>query len=142
MSAALFDPDEFADAIKVLAPLIPDPAKPEPDKPLPLGTRITFTHPLYRRTHTANYRTRKTWEPHPYHADAAKQREGVIVGVRTLANGTRSWEDYGDGGAYEFIPDEHFTAYLIAFDLHRKPVYVRPEHVHPQLTTDPQKTTP
>ena len=94
-----------------------------------LGQRVTFTHPLYRHTRGTNYTVHKTWEPHPYYADAAKQRDGIIVGKRSLANGTTQWQDYGDGGMYEFIPNEYFAAYLIAFDLRRKPVYVRPEHV-------------
>ena len=53
--------------------------------------------------------------------------EGVIVGKRTLTNGNIRWlgEDEGNG----YAPVESVTAYLIAYDLHRKPVHVLPEHI-------------
>lgn len=51
--------------------------------------------------------------------------EGVIVGKRTLTEGNVSYV----GEYAEYIPRRSFTAYLIAFDLRRKPVHVLPEHI-------------
>lgn len=81
-----------------------------------LGTKVTFDKYLRR----VSNRGRKTWETTPLLA------EGVLIGVRTLANGRREggWEE-----PWYFIPSEHFRAYLIAYDLRRKPVYVRPADV-------------
>jgi len=51
--------------------------------------------------------------------------EGVIVGKRTLTEGNTYWH----GESTEYTPTRSFTAYLIAFDLRRKPVHVLPEHI-------------
>lgn len=56
--------------------------------------------------------------------------EGIIIGKRSLTNGLRAWEsdweDYGPStGYWTYTPRERFTAWLVAVDLHRKPVLVR-----------------
>ena len=89
-----------------------------------LGQRVTFTHGLHRLTEDV---MRKAWVPHPNEEMATTPRDGLIVGKRRLANGTVRWEEWGA----DFDASEYFTAYLIAFDLHRTPVYVRPEHIEP-----------
>lgn len=132
MSAGLFDPDEFADAVKAISKIVQSTAPTEPDKPLPLGTRVLFSHPLTRR-YLPGSPARKVWEPPLYAEDANRKHQGVVVGVRTLSDGRTHWN--GEDEPISYTPDEHFTAYLIAYDLHRKPVHVRPEHVHPELTT-------
>lgn len=48
--------------------------------------------------------------------------EGIIVGKRTLTNGDVDYDR-------NYFPTERFAAYLVAFDLRRKPVYVLPEHI-------------
>lgn len=55
--------------------------------------------------------------------------EGIIVGRRTLSNGVNHYNGYDEPIVYE--PTERFTAWLVAFDLHRKPVHVLPEHITP-----------
>ena len=137
MTTEYTEQDEFADAMKTIASIVQatEPDAPTTPEPLPLGTRVIFSHQLYRHTYAGNYEVRKEWEPHPYYADAAKARGGIVVGKRTLSNGCRVWQGDEDGGMYEFIPDEHFTAYLVAFDLHRKPVHVRPEHITPEVVS-------
>ena len=55
---------------------------------------------------------------------------GIIVGKRTLSNGDIH-VSYGEDAATVYKPTEHFQAYLVAFDLRRKPVFVLPEHLTP-----------
>jgi hypothetical protein len=89
-----------------------------------LGQRVRFTHPMYRA-----FRDRGTpdvmraWIPD----GSAPEREGIIIGKRALANGTRSWE--GEEVGYVFFPKERLTAYLIAYTMHNKPVPVLPQHI-------------
>ena len=109
-----------------------------------LGQRVKFTMPITRcpvpgRTiekmesvggheYKREYFINRAWEPNPY----APEREGIIIGKRTLSNGHHAWESEGYGEGYWLNePAEHFTAYLIAFDLRRKPVHVLPEHITP-----------
>lgn len=94
-----------------------------------LGDRVHFQNPLvrnFRRVDREKYGRKvsidlKVWEPNPF----AARREGIVVGVRTLSNGERVYIGYEEG--LTFAPEEHFTAYLVAFDMRRKPVHVRPE---------------
>lgn len=73
---------------------------------------------------------KKKWVTEPirdYDAwqNVAKEREGVVIGKRTLANGKVHW-----GDEYEptwFEPQERFEAYLVAFDMRRKPFLVLAE---------------
>ena len=94
-----------------------------------LGQRVRFTNPMYRALRdrgTPN--VMKAWIPR---TDLPEQ-EGVIIGKRQLVNGKRYWESGdGEGGWYEFDPKERFTAYLVAYTMHNKPVPVLPEHLTP-----------
>lgn len=94
---------------------------------LPFGAPVSFTRHLRRRWVTREGKHLKAWVPEasPDETDSAP-RAGIVVGVRTLANGTVR-NMYEDGLQFEAV--EHFTAYLVAFDLRRKPVLVLPEHV-------------
>lgn len=62
----------------------------------------------------------KVWRRHQHPAI-----EGIIVGQRTLANGRAEYE-HEAGMVWYPGTAVRFTAYLIAFDLHRKPVLVMP----------------
>lgn len=95
-----------------------------------LGQPVTFTHHLERRTreHPGTYsRVTRAWEPVDAYPVTGQRGPvpGVIVGVRTLANGTVHYlvED-----PTVFIPQEYVTAYLVAYHLRRAPLYVLPEH--------------
>lgn len=93
-----------------------------------LGARVEFTYTLHRKFRASAPRSRKVWEHEAWPGqDEPEARQGIIVGVRTLANG------YLSGGYWEeptqFEASEHFRAYLVAFDVRRRPVLVRPEHV-------------
>ena len=46
---------------------------------------------------------------------------GTITGKRTLSNGTVQYDDN------HYTPDEYFRAYIVVFDMYKKPVYVLPE---------------
>jgi hypothetical protein len=93
---------------------------------LQLGQRVRFTKPMYRA-----FRDRGT--PDVMRAWIPKrdepEREGIIIGKRQLVNGKRRWEEGDEGGWYEFEPKERFTAYLIAYTMHNKPVPVLPENI-------------
>ncbi|WP_461169295.1 hypothetical protein [Arthrobacter sp. Z1-15] len=108
-----------------------------------LGQRVTYSEHLRRReagtgefglrpdrlwSSNAGHFSGEGWEEHRWPGG-----EGVIVGKRTLSNGTANW--LGDGGT-EYVPTWHFTAYLIAHNLHRKPVYVLPEHIEPVIESE------
>lgn len=84
-----------------------------------LGDSVWFTSTLHRveerRTHKKIHaRFWKVWQPVDH-----ELRYGIVVGKRTLANG---WLAGGYGEPTVFVPEEHLTAWLVAFDLHRKPV--------------------
>lgn len=92
-----------------------------------LGERVAYTEHLRRRAAQPGEfdGPDKIWSnnhgPHRWPGG-----EGVIVGKRTLSNGNTHY-GYDEGTTY--LQTEHFTAYLIAYDLHRKPVHVLPEHI-------------
>ena len=100
---------------------------PDPD-PIVLGAAVEFTWTLHRVRGTGDRAQWKVWRPGA-HAGAPEPaaRTGVLVGTRTLSNGTIT--NYGYDGGIEYQAREHFTAYLIAHDLTRKPVLCLPEHV-------------
>lgn len=98
-----------------------------------LGDRVTFTRELERRT-KADWSARK-WEPKDAYDEP---RTGIIVGKRMLNNGTFIREDdsnWEGASVFHYRTTESFTAYLIAYDLRRKPVYVLPEHISHQLVS-------
>ena len=67
---------------------------------------------------------RRDIENHHYIKEWKKQAvefEGVIIGKRTLSNGIT------DSSVY--IPNEHFTAYLVSIDMNKKPVLVLPRDI-------------
>lgn len=101
------------------------------------GQRVQFTWTLHRKR-SSEHDSRGRWyhmhrwvcqrwetEPEP------KPTEGIVIGVRTLADGTVT-HNYDSGS--EFKPTRHFRAYLIAYDMRRKPVLVLPDYVHPILS--------
>lgn len=100
-----------------------------------LGQRVTWSRAdeLYRHK-TFEYGqdpTREWLSPRDRLGSTARfiqdeQRSGVVVGVRTLTNGTakRYWEE-----PTEYTVKEAFKAVVLAWDLKRKPVYVRLEDV-------------
>lgn len=89
---------------------------------LQLGTKVHFDHSsILWREHLAGGKRR--WAPVHWSRD---QHTGVIVGWRTLANGDVEYGNGYDSGT-EFYPTEHFKAYLVAYDMRKKPVYVLPK---------------
>lgn len=98
---------------------------PAPNGPFyDFGERVQFTHHLHRRVRCLDgpsYKVLKVWEAEPYRA------EGIVLGLRTLADGERVFLGYEEGIA--FAPSGHFRAYLIAYSGHHNPVYVLPEHI-------------
>lgn len=105
-----------------------------------LGDRVTFTHTLHRRGRGLPERAwtivRKEWTVEDYdgHTPPPNPREGLVIGKRTLVNGDRDYLGFEEG--YGFIPREYVTAYVVAYDMRRKPVYVLPEHLAPKETRD------
>lgn len=92
-----------------------------------LGQRVIYTHPLTRvpTFDTVTRRSGRSWVHPSYAQHAEQQREGIIVGKRTLANGIIRREEWGN----DFTATEHFQAYLIATAMNLKPVLVRVENV-------------
>lgn len=92
-----------------------------------LGDRVKFSRNLQRSSYAEldprSNRTRyiKRWKP----SNFIHPREGVIVGKRTIWDGERYLIGYEEG--YSFLPVSHQEAYLVAFDLRRKPVFVAVE---------------
>ena len=90
-----------------------------------LGQRITFDKSLVRRHLNDREDTREWVEV------GCGQQEGVLVGTRTLWNGTVHTEvfDAGDGDGYHstFMGTSHLQAFLVAVALNRKPILI-PQH--------------
>ena len=107
------------------------------DTDIHLGMAVRFTWHLTRRSQYtdtvfdkwgSSRKWVKRWETASYPGQKEPQlRDGILIGVRTLIDG------YNSGGGYEdpivFVPERRFRAYLIAVNMHSKPVYVLPEHV-------------
>jgi hypothetical protein len=114
------------------APPMPDLTPPTPAG-VTLGDRVTFDYSdiLHRQSITPydlKQPMRKDWRKAQW-GKRGDVRHGFIVGVRTLANGTLHW-NYEE--PTRFVADLYFTAYLVAFDLRRKPVYLLPDDVERQ----------
>lgn len=96
-----------------------------------LGQRVAYTEHLIRRSqfsdNTFHPDVLKVWTSESYPGHKTAGGEGVIIGKRTLTNGRNHYSGYDE--PITFIPKERFSAYLVAFDLRRKPVYVLPEHI-------------
>lgn len=107
-----------------------------------LGERVWFTKPLQRRMreeHPNTYNTGwlKVWEPVPHHGtDSEPVREGIVVGVRWLANGKNRYSGYDEPIVFE--PRERFRAVLVATNLRRRAVFVLPENV--KSVSEPQSS--
>lgn len=97
-----------------------------------LGDRCQFSHRLNKQiwdpeTHkrfttdgTFDGATEKRWVPKPF------AHEGVIVGHRTVQN---NWVDSAGEYLNYAVPTKYISAYLVAYDLRKNPVYVLPEHM-------------
>lgn len=87
-----------------------------------LGERIQFTHQLARIRNSMG--KKRVWQPIEYAYGPSK---GVIVGKRTLYDGTVEW-GYDDEPTI-FYRENHFEAYLVVMDLRQKPFPVLPIHL-------------
>jgi hypothetical protein len=129
------------DAYRVMtgqpAPPMPDLTPPTPAG-VTLGARVHFDYSdILRRAsvelpHKHGHlsgRYGKEWRKAQW-GKRGDVRHGIIVGVRTLVNGESQWS-YGDEPIV-FHPVTYFTAYLVAFDLRRKAVYLLPDDVEVQ----------
>lgn len=94
-----------------------------------LGQRVRVTQTLRRQWDDGF----KSWQPWPIHPG-----DGIVVGKRTLSNGrlvdTAEYDNVWGvpiSSGIEYRATEHFTAYIVAYDLRRKHVLVRPEHMEP-----------
>jgi len=96
-----------------------------------LGQRVRYAEHITRRYARPGEFDRgdKVWANDPWPGGKNSGGEGIIVGKRTLSEGQTHWIGSDEGTAY--IPKKHFTAYVIAYDLRRKPVHVLPEHIEP-----------
>jgi hypothetical protein len=91
-----------------------------------LGQRVRYTKPLRRVEDSGPWGKRhKTWSSYTL----PEERRGVVVGYRTLQNGHREYVDEG----FYFVPDGYVKAYLVSYDLHRKPEFVRPADLYPSI---------
>lgn len=99
-----------------------------------LGDQITFTHTLERRTkesgdHITNYKVYRSYEDVPFRkgwkTKAGEPCTGIIVGQRTLQVGEVSGAMAESSYERALIIKETIPAYLVAYDLNRKPVLVR-----------------
>jgi hypothetical protein len=86
-----------------------------------LGQPITFKSKLVRcyGTRTINGRQHyriKYWDEQRL----SQQQTGFIIGIRTLSNGRKEWED----SISVYTPLEHFKALLIVRRLSSKPFFI------------------
>lgn len=89
--------------------------------PFALGTPVLFSHILRRDTSAYPLRV---WRS----VALVAEQQGIIVGKRTLMDLNVPWE-YEAGYVPQLESAQRFPAYLIAYDLYRRPVKVLPEHV-------------
>lgn len=99
-----------------------------------LGDRVRYRKPLKRRLreeHPNTYGTGwlKVWEPLPHYSNSVPEPEyeGIVVGLRTLADGKNRYNGYEE--PITFTATSHFPAVMIARDLRRNPDLVRIEDV-------------
>lgn len=97
---------------------------------LPLGTPVHANDTLHRATEygplNGQRRRVKRWKRHGETLPiGVRPVDGIVVGVRHLANGWTTSEEYGE----EFTRTDGVTAYLIATSLHRAPVLALLEDV-------------
>lgn len=97
---------------------------------LELGQPVEFTWTLSRaeRSSTLVRGWEKVWVTERWPGQAPPpSRRGIVVGVRTLADGLVIWN--GGDGQGEWRPTRHFGAYLVAYSRRRKLVRVLPQHL-------------
>lgn len=88
-----------------------------------LGDRIHFTHKLSKvHLWLQGRRKRTVWDTLRLEGD------GVITGIRTLAEGTTEYTSDGFG---VFEPVRRFKAYLVVTNINQNPIYVPMDSVYP-----------
>jgi hypothetical protein len=94
---------------------------------LTFGTPVKASVELVRRHGVGPARVWKTEEI--VDADSwgkvSRERTGIIVGKRTLADGDYFYGSMDEPG--EFVAGDRFAAYLVAYAMHRAPFLVRAE---------------
>jgi len=100
-------------------------------KYLPLGTEVKVQGRLVKRQSWVRGERilRTEWTPIQGPLLGDEIARGVIVGVRTLSYCDITFVDYD--GAYAPHNYRHFQAYLVAYDLHRKPIHCLLDQVAP-----------
>lgn len=106
-----------------------DPIEPE----FELGDRVHYEHVLIRRHSRPGefLGPKRIWTTVRF-GDGREtgQRtgsgQGIIIGKRTLSDGD---VDYHYDAGNEFVPTRHYPAWVVAYDLRRKPVHVLPHHL-------------
>jgi len=82
-----------------------------------LGDTVRFNSKLIR-TRKYIYKTdKKEWKETQF----STPQVGILIGVRTLANGSTY---YSENGCI-FTPVEYFPVYMVATDLRKKPVFTK-----------------
>jgi len=98
------------------------------DYEISLGKKVRFTHHIERKKEGV----KRWWEPCILRGEQA--REGIIVGLRCLQDGFMTTNDDPESPEYGvtyFQTTNSFHAAIVAFDLHRKPVMVKMDDLHP-----------
>ena len=123
------------DAYQVMTGQPAPPLAPERPGPVPtLGCRVAFDYAdiIYRQQvkpdmfqHPIRDAFRKEWRKTEW-VKRGNHRYGILVGIRTLSNGTIDWSF---DEPVTFYPETYFTGYIVAFDLRRKPVHLLPADV-------------
>lgn len=96
-----------------------------------LGEKVTAASTITRRHEPPN---RRRWVRVADMRAEIEPVSGVIVGWRTLSDGR--FDDFGYYEPSEYLPTRHFKAYLVAFDMREKPLYVLPEDLTRRGETD------
>ena len=102
------------------------------------GEHVVISHRLNRRASFDGNVRRKDWHAEPLSKTTSRgayQRplveeapvRGIVVGKRTLTNGTTFWG--GEDGPVGYEPDSKVIAHLVATDMNAAPVYVLEEHI-------------
>lgn len=101
-----------------------------------LGQRVHYSEHIRRRHSRPGefLGPNRIWSGEAYPGKRWDGGTGIIVGKRTLSNGDSHWH-YDDAPTYTI--KETFTAYLVAYDINRKPVHVLPEHLSAVVEPDP-----
>lgn len=94
-----------------------------------LGDRVRYEHFLVRRHPESGefLGPGSIWTTVLYgEGNRTGSGQGIIIGKRTLSDGDTLY-NYDVGNEYR--PFRHYTAWLVAYDLRRKPVHVLPHHL-------------